>query len=642
MAVMFFHAGFGFSGGYVGVDVFFVISGYLITSVIVVDLESTAFNFLSFWERRVRRIIPALAALVLATLLIGWFILLPKDYAELGRATAYQSIFAANLFFWRARMYGYFAGASDEIPLLHTWSLAVEEQFYLIVPLVLWALFRIHRPQNRSTILYIIGIGILTSLSVSAYGLATTHRIAAFYLLPARAWELLIGSALSLLRSDCPIKHRFTREMGSYIGLGGILAPCFLYSNSTPFPGLAALPPCLGAGLILWSNCRSPDKAIPTSLGRFLATRPMVFIGLISYSLYLWHWPIFAFSRYYYLGTGSLPLWYRFVIFVLGFVLATLSWRFIETPFRKKTVFARNVSLYKFGIGTLTLSLVLGMAISMLNGLPERLPESLRTALAGQNDLPFANELNANDLAADKLVPFGVRDLSLPVDLVVWGDSHAMAALPAFDALLKQKRLSGRAATHSSTAPVLGYFSVAPYGLGDQAPSFNEAVISYVAKKHVPNVVMIARWTGYDRSDALRLALLSTVKKLVSAGAQPWIFVEVPNHPFDVGRLLRRRLLPSSLNQNRYCGRPGNWNCAVITDPTFLDQLSNAGAKIIDPRPAFLNSNHDAYLISLDGIMLYRDQHHLTKSGAERILIPVLERILSPSLQKPVASAAGK
>ena len=189
LAVVLFHAGLGFPGGYIGVDVFFVISGYLITSLIINDLEQGRFTLTNFWERRARRIIPALAAVVPATLIAGWFLLTPRDYADLGKSAACQSVFGANFYFWRTTLGGYFAGAADEMPLLHTWSLAVEEQFYLIVPLTLAGLFRIPGLRTRRVLFALFGAGILVSLLVSLYGVAH-YRVAAFYLLPTRAWEL--------------------------------------------------------------------------------------------------------------------------------------------------------------------------------------------------------------------------------------------------------------------------------------------------------------------------------------------------------------------------------------------------------------------------------------------------------------------
>jgi peptidoglycan/LPS O-acetylase OafA/YrhL len=380
LAVVIFHAGLGLPGGFIGVDVFFVISGFLITSLIVSDLQDGKFTLANFWERRARRIIPALATVVLGTLIAGWFILLPREYAALGKSAACQSIFGANFYFWRATMGGYFAGATDELPLLHTWSLAVEEQFYVVVPLTFAALFRFRQLRTRRVLLGCFGAGILVSFLASLYGVAH-YRIASFYLLPTRSWELLVGSALAIFPPAWMTKHRPTREILSLAGLAGILVPCLLYTGKTPFPGLAALPPCLGTALIIWSNRPIGQDTAPTSLSWLLATRPVVFVGLISYSLYLWHWPIFAFSKYHW-AQKSLTLGCRVSLIALSFGLATLAWWLIETPFRRKVICARREAIFRFAATALATSAVLSTAIFMLHGLPQRMPDSLNAALA--------------------------------------------------------------------------------------------------------------------------------------------------------------------------------------------------------------------------------------------------------------------
>ncbi|HNQ87832.1 MAG TPA: acyltransferase [Verrucomicrobiota bacterium] len=238
LAVVFYHATSGVPGGFVGVDVFFVISGYLITSLIVKDLESGEFTFRRFWERRARRIIPAAAVMVLGTLAAGWFILFPDEFERLGTTATWQAAFAANVYFWRST--GYFAPAAEEAPLLHTWSLAVEEQFYMFVPLLLATFFRFKALQRRGPLLTILGVSLAVSFAGSVYGVAS-RPVAAFYLLPSRAWELMLGSLVALL--PLSTGGRRGRAMAAWAGLALILIPCFIYRRGTPFPGLAALPP---------------------------------------------------------------------------------------------------------------------------------------------------------------------------------------------------------------------------------------------------------------------------------------------------------------------------------------------------------------------------------------------------------------
>lgn len=643
LAVVLFHGRLGLPGGYIGVDVFFVISGYLITSLIISDLQAGRFTIVGFWERRARRIMPALFVLVVATLVAGWFLLLPSHYAALGRSAAWQSIFAANIHFWRATAEGYFASAADEMPLLHTWSLAVEEQFYMVVPVSLAVLFRFPRLRNRWLILSLFCAGFFLSLAASQYGVRH-HRSATFYFLPTRAWELLLGSILAVLPENTAIAHHLLREFVAYVGLLGIVVPCLFYTGNTTFPGLAALAPCLGTALIIWCNGAAQSGGAPTTLGRFLANRFVVFVGLISYSLYLWHWPILALTRYY-LGGGPFLLGYRLTMLALAVVLATLSWRFIELPFRRKTVCASRQKIFGFALTALGVCLVLGLAIQGLHGLPQRLPKSMRDAISEEynDDLLFAKDMTPEDLQTGKLQPLGNPEPNQPITLLVWGDSHAMAALPAFDALLRMRGLSGRAATHAGTAPVINTFIGNQWGLGKDAPRFGRNVISYVQQKRIPHVVLVSVWnyeldSRLGPTNSLETALLATVQELVATGTQVWIMLGVPWQPRNVSTLLRRhRGELTELNQPCFCAKPDSASGVPGRNPAFLEQLIRAGARIIDPRPAFLDPSRKQYQIVRDGIVLYRDNQHLTKQGAELVLIPVLKESFLPYLASPPA-----
>src|SRR5690606_19545984 len=225
-------------GGYVEVDVFFVISGFLITSLIARDLQRGTFSMASFWERRARRILPALAVVVIVTLIAGWFLMLPDAYADLGKSAAFQAIFSANFHFWMES--GYFTGAAEEKPLLHTWSLAVEEQFYVIFPLILWAIYR--RPAWRRGTVLTLGYAIVMLASfILSVRLLSSDSAASFYLLPSRAWELLLGSAVALFPLKWMPTNQKLRESAVWLGLAAILIPCVVYSKTTPFPGFAAL-----------------------------------------------------------------------------------------------------------------------------------------------------------------------------------------------------------------------------------------------------------------------------------------------------------------------------------------------------------------------------------------------------------------
>ncbi len=331
LAVLFFHTKLGFPGGFIGVDVFFVISGFLITSLVIKDLEEGSFTLVRFWERRARRILPALLVAAVVTILAGGLLLLPLHFMDLGKSAVFLAAFIANFYYYLGT--GYFAGPSEEKPLLHTWSLAVEEQFYFVIPILLLGLFRSPRLRRRRALLLVFGIGFLVSLLISI-SWVTKHPAASFFLLPSRAWELLMGSLVALLPSNAIPSNRNFREAASYLGLGGILIPCFFYDKHVLFPGVAAIPPCLGTALIIWSNGVGKTRGDLTSLGRLLSLRWVVFIGLISYSLYLWHWPLVAYTNYW--SLKPTPLFWKWLIVLLSFILAVFSWKYVETPFRRR------------------------------------------------------------------------------------------------------------------------------------------------------------------------------------------------------------------------------------------------------------------------------------------------------------------
>jgi peptidoglycan/LPS O-acetylase OafA/YrhL len=626
LAVVCFHAGLGVPGGFIGVDVFFVVSGYLITSFIVKDLQEGKFTISNFWERRARRILPALVVMVIAIQVAGWFVLLPDDYRNLGKSALYQAAFAANIHFWRG--IPYFLGGAEEKPLLHTWSLALEEQFYLFVPLILSALWRFAPLRQRSVLLGIFAAGIVLSLLGAVYGVVL-KPFATFYLLPTRAWELLFGCSVALLPP--PALGRFLRELLSWGSLVAILVPCWLYSKATRFPGLAALPPCLGTALFLWSS-RLPrfDKCPPTC-AQVLAMRPLVFIGLISYSLYLWHWPIFAFSSYRALEPR--PLACRLGFVGLGFILAVVSWRFVETPFRKRSLCTTKRSMFFLsGVGIAT-AFTLGLITILQDGFRHRLPARALAAAAAKDDMVYLPELKTSQLEAGELVPIGKKDPTAPIWGLVWGDSFGLAATPAFDQFMANHGLAGRQVWHGATAPLLGFYGVNGYGMGKEAIPFGNALLAYIKEHHIPNVFLVAAWDIYGRPDQHKnmdfgQALINTVVNLSDAGAQPWIMLEVPVQPVDVPRLLAR-VRSEYFDYCKFLSRPSLFNGIDGQGSDLIDRVSAAGSKIIDPRPCFLDGSGAHYVIERDGIILYRDKAHLTTSGAKLMLVPLLEKTLT-------------
>lgn len=344
--VILFHGGFEwFRGGYVGVDIFFVISGYLITSIILREKDAGTFSIISFYERRARRILPALFFIILVCLPFAWFWLLPHELKDFGKSMIAVTAFASNFLFWQES--NYFATDAELVPLLHTWSLAVEEQFYVFFPLLMIIFWKF----GKRWLVAILSLIALLSFGLTEWGWRHFPE-ANFYLIPTRAWELMIGAlcAFYLYKNKQP-QEKFN-HFGSFLGLFLIIIAIFFLDRTIPYPSFFTLMPTIGTALIILYS--SSD----TLIYKLLSYRILVGIGLISYSAYLWHQPLFAFAKIQSIEEPA--LWLISLLSVLAFVLGYLSWRFIEKPFRNKHRFTRRqifmagfiASLITIGAGT--------------------------------------------------------------------------------------------------------------------------------------------------------------------------------------------------------------------------------------------------------------------------------------------------
>lgn len=353
--VVLFHAGFReFSGGFVGVDVFFVISGYLITSLLATEKESGTFSLPNFYERRARRILPALFFVMAACLPFAWLWLPPPAMKDFSQSLVAITGFASNILFWQES--GYFQTAAELKPLLHTWSLAVEEQFYLLFPVLILALW----PLGRRRLVGVLATVALASFLAAHLGVAYGPD-ATFFLLPTRAWELLAGALVALCITDghrC-LASRPVNEAASVSGIALILYAVVTYDDATPFPGAYALVPTLGTALVI-------VFARPATLvGRVLSSKPFVNIGLLSYSAYLWHQPLFAFARHQ--GAVDRSADILAGLCIASFVLAYLTWAFVETPFRSRGVVHRN-AVFRYSIAGALLFASIGLAGHVTSG----------------------------------------------------------------------------------------------------------------------------------------------------------------------------------------------------------------------------------------------------------------------------------
>ena len=608
LPVILFHAGLGCSGGFVGVDVFFVISGYLISTLILKELRDGNFSLITFWERRIRRILPAMAAVVFATIVAAWFLYLPRDFKQVGESVISQVMLISNIFFWRNT--GYFAAGSDTKPLLHTWSLAVEEQFYLLFPLFLMLLARCQKLSLTKTIVC-LAAGSFTLSVIGTY----THPPATFYLLPMRAWELLMGAWLAATRGRLSAGE-LARETAGWLGVGLVCFAIFFYDRDTRFPGLAAVPPCLGAALIIFSS-----ETKLSCVGRILAIKPVVFIGLISYSLYLWHWPLLVFSKY---QAREQSVGLRAALLAASIALASLSWRYVETPIRKRWILQKRPQIFGFAGVTMATLLGLGLLAYCGNGFPARFPANTIRYADCWNHSAFLNVISLKRAMAGQFVELGSQDTNQPISVLVWGDSHAMAVTPVLDDLCRRFSQRGIQATQSSTAPVLRYVSTAGTSLKENSPAFANAVLTFIAQRHVQNVIITAHWSSYPASDTFKTNLLATVRAVLDVGARVFVVKDVPVPGFDVPRIAAITAMHHGDLEQLGVTREQHQMSNRDLRQTF-EQISQMGATVLDPADYFLNRN-GIYGVVRNGQVLYWDSNHLTVEGS-KLLAPLFEPV---------------
>lgn len=482
LLVVAFHAAPGrVPGGYVGVDVFFVISGFLITSIVWGALEAGTFSIGGFYERRVKRIFPALVLILLFVCVVGWFMLLPHEYERLGKHVAAGAAFVANLVLWQES--GYFDVMADTKPLLHLWSLGIEEQFYIVWPLGLYLLHR-----TRAPLLAVLATVVVLSFALNVQRVQG-DEVAAFYSPLTRFWELGLGGFLACHRmvrnsAEAP---RWLAEAMAWVGLALIAGAAMLLSPDSLFPGWWALMPTLGAALLISAGSQA------WLCRRLLSSKPLVAVGLISYPLYLWHWPLLSFSRIYESDDPSIAI--RLAAVALSFVLAWLTYQWVEKPIR-----FRNKGLGWGRIRTasicapLAVILALGVAINLNDGFVSRFPSKIQ-ALANfeyNPDIPYRTRtcFILFKQPASSIGPCVDGPKSTPSDTVMlWGDSYAAALYPGYKHVLEGKaRLLQVNAV--GCPPARGFLR-----RGKRCEDIVDEVMRRIRVEQVTHVVMAARWS---------------------------------------------------------------------------------------------------------------------------------------------------
>lgn len=639
-AVVLYHFGVpGFGGGFVGVDVFFVISGFLMTGIIVSQLEAGRFSLLGFYLARAARIVPALAVLCAAVLTLGWFWLTPVDYQRLGQHAASSMVFLSNVTY--ALESGYFDTASHEKWLLHTWSLSVEWQFYLLLPiaLVLWRRWVGGTPA-RLLALVLLGLGISLLLSIAATPWRPTH---AFYLLPTRAWEMLAGGVVFLVQRRVRLTPATAR--GCYaLGLAAIAATVVLFHPGLAWPGAWACVPVAGAALVLLAQ---RQEAVATA-------HPWIqWIGTASYSIYLWHWPVAVAARYF--GLAEAP-WWPLPATVLSLVLGAMSYRWVEVPTRRALRALRAPQgVLVHGLVT---ACVAGLAAVVLwaQGVPQRVPHEVVVAAAeARNRNPRSPECLLTGWTFGRVDGCHVGAAGQPERVVMIGDSHAASLLGAMDQALSEKGIGGRFFAATSCPPVLGMSW--ERGLESDCRRFYAGVDRWLQERSDLTIVLVGRWSNYlyDRPHLVSLDGRSALDRLPPAErealyrermvsgicryarhGQLHVLAPIPEMPYDVPRTVATDLMLGRERADYGLPREDYDRKHRAAWQALQAAQAACGVRLVDPTQALCDGSLCRAVDA--GRPLYFDDDHLSEYG-NRHLLPLFVTVLRGADEVPAGTA---
>ena len=608
LPVILFHAGFtGFSGGFVGVDIFFVISGFLITTILIDELERGDFSIARFYERRARRILPALFFVLFACLPFAWLWMLPSGLKVFSDTLAAVVLFVSNISLQRQS--GYFDTSAEFNPLLHTWSLAVEEQYYVVFPLLLMVLWKF----GRQRVVWVLAGLAALSLLVSEYGVRQ-FPADNFFFSPSRAWELLAGSLCA-----CVSAGRQPRSNGWLSGLGIflILYAIVFFNHNVPFPGLYTLVPVVGTALVLLFAAQTP-------VARVLSAAPLVWVGLISYSAYLWHQPLFAFARLRSLETP--PQWLMLALCAASLALAFVTWKYVEQPFRKTAGSAAlltrptHLALASSAGGIILLGAALLGQFS--DGMPQRFSDEAIRSLD-------ARMIPNHGLHADCDSAFNASPncyTSTSPTMLLWGDSYAMHLAPGI--LAGDPGVKLQQHTMPACSPLLGLSQLPPSKRSTWAKrciSFNDKVLEWLRRTPSVRTVVLSspfagvleqplytrdgRVSGANAMDVVRQALLATADEIRKSGARVIIVSPPPASGWDIGHCLEQSIF-QGLDPDRSC------SFALNEGDEAASLLRSVSAQI----PVYWLRGGICEGATCqgaqDGVLLYRDNGHLTREGS--------------------------
>ena len=622
LCVIVFHLSLGLMpGGFVGVDVFLVISGYLITQVIQTDIARGKFSFLSFYDRRIRRILPALVAMALVCTAIAALLFPPGDLLSYGKSLLATTGFGSNFFFEQLDNYnGYFGSPSASQPLLHMWTLSLEEQFYLFHPIVLLLLNRLARQSKPVTLLACIAL----SFAFSVWG--TIHQpVAAFYLLPSRAWELLIGAFLAL-RPLPQLTSRIGREIAALAGFAMISYAALRFTQYIPFPGINALLPCVGAGLILYTG-----ESGSSLTSRALSLRPVVFIGRISYSLYLWHWPLIVFFRF--IKAGQAPSGKQAcALLLLSLLLALLSFELVESPFRRRPaqLAPKRTVWVACGVSAVLASLALVIIVS--GGLPDRFDPKTQEILekneARTQDYEILSQCGNFRKKVSQASDVSYCEIGHSSrNILFWGDSHVQELYPLLVKI--QPELHGEGivlAAAPGCTPTEHLNNSIP---GYYCDAFNRFVMQRAMKDDIDTVfigfypwwvweygktcipensICVQLLSQREAGRQVRDGWASEFHALRARGKR--VILALPFPAYD--KSIPDFEIASAIAGGRWrVSEPQEMSSADMREQ-FQDLAMQTGAELYDPREALCTGQQCMY--QMDSVSLYKDGVHIAAS----------------------------
>ena len=646
LVVVFYHLGLrNFRNGLIGVDVFYVISGYLITSLLLKDLDAGRFSIVSFYERRMRRIFPALFVVLFFCTVCASILLDPPELERFGKELLATTFFISNIYFWHsAEPLGYFDTHVSSVPLLHTWSLSVEEQFYLFFPITLFVLFRYAKKWIGAWLL------LLSAMSFAVSLWATQHKpVVAFYWIMPRAWELLVGALLAL--KILPVlRGRIPREVIALLGLAMILAAACLPFNGLQFPGAFVLLPCLGTCLVIYVG-----ESGSSFVAKVLSLRPVVFVGVISYSLYLWHWPLIVFSKHLPFRLSG----YVLIAFVLSFSLAAafVSFEYIERPFRGNTSSFTMRQIFAFGLAASVASAACGLIAFRSHGLWERYTPQTRQLIAanlsriGDFDPSCGNFKTEVHSIND--IKFCNHGQQLPHKIMFWGDSHVEQLHPVITDLYNRGDLQGRGALLAIEVGCLPDENINNILDGFHCDSFARFAERRAQWPDVDLVFIgfsawMARWDNTSclsvndkcvrslSQDEQRRRFAADLSDVIHAlrNQGKKVVVSLPFPIFNES-------IPQLAISNRVFGRFGLAQVPKeVSSPLFREEIRaaavRAGAEIFDPRETLCPDGR--CITEVDGVSIYKDESHIAGSQVHIIesnLRDVLERSQAENAPPP-------